>query len=194
MMFRSGNVSGFVVIGVPESVDGAHVDSIVESIGVVAGSEDEAGVELVVEGVAQRDEAAGFVSFDVSACFDFEAGDRPVFAFDDEIDFLAVVGSPVPERCGLFGPRCLFQKFSDDERFCRGAGSKGAAPSGETVDEEEVFQQRDVAARGGDFKVGGLCGGGDVEHLAGLAGEPDEEVWQFRAAAQTTYLCYVTLQ
>ncbi len=88
----------------PEPVDWYDVDAVFEPVGGVAGCQDDACVELVAETVAQRDESAGVFALDVATGFDLEPGDDTIVAFDDEVDFLAVVGSPVAEGCDVLAP------------------------------------------------------------------------------------------
>ena len=65
-------------VGLPESVDWAHVDSVVDAVGLGAGVEEEACLELVTERFAKCDEAAKRLLIDFSASFDFETNDVAV--------------------------------------------------------------------------------------------------------------------
>ena len=91
------------------------LDAVIEPVGSVAGCQDHARVELAAQAVAQSDQPARVFALHVTARFDLEPADDAVIAFDDQIDFLAVMGSPVTHSCGVVAPRCLFEKLTDDK-------------------------------------------------------------------------------
>ncbi len=71
-------------------------------------------------------------------------------------------------------PGCEAGVDDVDLGVCGRAGPQSATPCWEAEEEEQVFEQRDIAASRSDIDVDGPGGGADVEYLTGLGGQPGE--------------------
>ena len=81
----------------PEPVDGDDVDALVDAVGLATGVEEVSGTELFAESVAQGVQTRECFTVDFSAGLDLEPYDRTVEGLGDEVDLLAVVGTPVAD-------------------------------------------------------------------------------------------------
>jgi hypothetical protein len=85
------------------------MDPVVDLVGLAAGVEEVAGTELVAEAVTQCDETAQRLGVDFAACLDLETDNGAVERLGNEVDLVAVVGSPMTEFPDVVAPGSLLR-------------------------------------------------------------------------------------
>ena len=101
----------------PESVDRAGGDAVLERPGVSAGGEDEPSAELVAEELSELTQTGEVRVGRLRSCLDFEADDAAVVGLDEHIDFVVVMSAPVGNIADNLVPRRLLEELADDEGF-----------------------------------------------------------------------------
>jgi hypothetical protein len=111
------------------------MDAILRSVGTAAGVEDHAGDERIPERVADYPQAGQIPPGYSCAGLNLEGDHGPVVAFDDQVDFRAVMSTPVTEPGDAVHPRSLRADLPDGEGLEQVAEllQRGRACPGESV-------------------------------------------------------------
>src|SRR5581483_11223850 len=144
-----------------------------DAVGAATGVEGDAGPEGITDSGTEFAEGCEVPTGHSARGFHFERQDRSVVTFDDDVDFVVVVGPPVADAGEPVHPGRLFEELADDEgleevaQFGEGAG---------VASEELVRRQPEQSGRNArveDVDLGGCRGPGAARPAPG--GEPMEQ-------------------